>query len=54
MSIDLRKLYTKCGLNTVKTKKLLTYHYGCCSNLVTIATRYVADAYHPKKASYQI
>ena len=25
-----------------KTKELLTYHYGCHSNLVTIATRYVA------------
>ena len=24
------------------------------SNLVTIATRYVADAYHPNKVSYQI
>ena len=33
----------------LKTKELLTYHYGCHSNLVTIATRYVADAYHPKK-----
>ena len=28
----------------LKTNKLLTYHYGCHSNLVTIATRYVADA----------
>ena len=33
----------------LKTKELLTYHFGCHSNLVTIATRYVADAYHPKK-----
>ena len=33
----------------LKTNKLLTYHYGFHSNLVTIATRYVADAYHPKK-----
>ena len=38
----------------LKTNKLLTYHYGSHSNLVTIATRYVADAYHPKKVSYQI
>ena len=38
----------------LKTKELLTYHYGCHSNLVTIATRYVADAYHPKKGPYQI
>ena len=28
----------------LKTKELLTYHYGCQSNLVTIATRYAADA----------
>ena len=32
----------------LKTKELLTYHYGCHSNLVTIATMYVADACHPK------
>ena len=28
-----------------KTKELLAYHCGCYGNLVTIATRYVADAY---------
>ena len=38
----------------LKTKELLTYHYGCHSNLVTIAARYMADTYHPKKGSYQI
>ena len=38
----------------LKTNKLLSYHYGYHSNLVTIAARYVADAYHPKKGSYQI
>ena len=38
----------------LKTKELLTYHYGCHSNLVTITTRYVADSYHTKKGSYQI
>ena len=32
-----------------KRKELLIYHFGCHSNLVTIATRYVADTYHPKK-----
>ena len=37
-----------------KKKELLIYHFGCYSNLVTIATKYVADAIHPKKASYQI
>ena len=43
---------TRCGLNM--KKELLTYHFGCHSNLVTIAMRYMADAYHPKKASCQI
>ena len=38
----------------IKTKELLTYHCGCHGNLVTIAMRFVADAYHPKKDSYQI
>ena len=38
----------------LKTYKLLRYHCGCHGKLVIIATRYVADAYHPKKASYQI
>ena len=38
----------------LKKKELLTYHYGCHSNLVTIARRYVADAYYPKKGPYQI
>ena len=37
-----------------ETTQVINYHYGCHSNLVTIATRYVADAYHPKKGSYQI
>ena len=32
-----------------KTKELLTYYYGCHSNLATIATRYVADAYILRK-----
>ena len=33
-----------------KTNELLTYYCGCHGNLVTIAMRYVADAYCP----YQI
>ena len=36
----------------IKTKELFTYHYGYHSNLVTMATMYVADAYHPKKGPY--
>ena len=54
MFIIIRKFYNICGLNTVQEKELLIYHFGCYSNLVTIATKYVADAIHPKKASYQI
>ena len=38
----------------LKTNELLTYHYGCHSNLVTIATKYVAGAYHSKQGPYQI
>ena len=38
----------------LKTRELLTYHCGCHSNLVIIATRYEADVYHPKKGPYQI
>ena len=38
----------------LKTKELLMYHCGCYGNLVTIATLYVADAYHPKEPLYQI
>ena len=33
----------------LKTKKLLTYICGYHGNLVTITTKYVADAYCPKK-----
>ena len=32
----------------------MTYYYGCHGNLVTIAMRYVADAYCPKDPPYQI
>ena len=32
-----------------KTKELLTYHCSCHGNLVTIATRYMADVYSPKE-----
>ena len=30
------------------------YHCGCHGNLVTVAMRYVADAYRPKEPPYQI
>ena len=38
----------------LKTKELLRFHFGCHSNQVTIATRYLADAHDPKVAPYQI
>ena len=38
----------------LKTKELLTYHCGCHGILVTIATRYVADANRLIKPSYQM
>ena len=38
----------------LKADKLLRYYCGCHGKLVTIAMRYVADAYHPKKGPYQI
>ena len=37
-----------------KTMELLTYHCGCLGKLVTMAMRYVADAYCPKEPPYQI
>ena len=54
MPIVPRNLHTKYGLNTTKTKELVTYYSGCHDNLVTMATRYVADAYCPKEPPYQI
>ena len=54
MFIIIRKLYMICGLNTVQEKELLIYHFGCYSNLVTIARKYVTNVYCPKKGSYQI
>ena len=37
-----------------KTKELVTFYCGCNGNLVTIATRFVADACCPKEPPYQI
>ena len=54
MSGALRKLILNVDSIWLKAKESLTFHNGCHSNLVTIAMRYVADAYHPKKGSYQI
>ena len=38
----------------LKTNELLINQCGCHGNLVTLATRYVADAYCPKEAPCQI
>ena len=38
----------------LKTKELLTHHCSCQGNLVTIATKYVADVCCPKDPPYQI
>ena len=45
---------TKCGLNIIEAKELLTYHCDCHGNLITIATGNMADAYHQKESPYQI
>ena len=54
MPIIPRKLHTKHELNSTQDKGVIDYHCDCHGNLVTIAMRYVADANHPKKSSYQI
>ena len=51
MPIVPKKLHAKYEL---KTKELVTCYCGCHGNLVTIAMRYVADAYCPKEPPYQI
>ena len=37
----------------LKTKELFRFHFGCHDNQVTIAMRYVADAYLAKEPPYQ-
>ena len=44
----------KMGSIALKTNELLTYHCGCHGNLVTIATRYMADACCLEEAPCQI
>ena len=38
----------------LKTNELLMFYFGCYGNLVTIAMRYMADAYCPNESPYQI
>ena len=54
MPVTLRKLRTKYDLNRTQDKRVIYITLWCHGNQVTIATRYVADACHTKKASYQI
>ena len=37
-----------------KTKELMKFHFGCHGNPVTIAMRYVADAYSPNENLIQL
>ena len=53
MPVIPRKLHTKYEVNRTQEKELFRY-YGCHGNLVTVAMRYMVNAYHTKKASYQI
>ena len=38
----------------LKINELLMFYSGCHGNLVTIAMRYMADAYCPNEPPYQI
>ena len=38
----------------LKTKELFRFPSGCHGSSVTIAMRYMADAYHAKEPSYQV
>ena len=54
MPIIPKKHHAKYRSIQLKTKEVFTYLYGYHGNLVTLATRYVADAYFPKEALCQI
>ena len=54
MSVVLRKLYIKCELNMAQDKAVIYVSLWLPLNLVIIATRYVADAYHYKDTPCQI
>ena len=48
MPIVPKNLHAKFGLNMTYDKRVMTCYSGCHGKLVTIATRYVTDAYHPQ------
>ena len=54
MPIVPMNLHTNMDSIRLKTKELYGYYYGCHGNLVTMATRYVADDYCLKEPPYQI
>ena len=54
MPIVPKNPHTKYGHSMTEDKELLMHHCGCYGNLVSIAMRYVADAYRPKEPPYQI
>ena len=54
MLITPRNLHPNINLNGLETKELLTFHPGCYGNWVTIAMRYVADAYRSKEPQCQV
>ena len=51
MSIIPRKHHAKYKSIQLKTNELLTYIYSYHGNLVTIAARYVADAYRSQRST---
>ena len=52
MSIVPKNLHAKFGLNMTYDERVMTYYCGFHGKSVTIATRYVADAYRPIKPPY--
>ena len=54
MFIVIRKLYTKCKLNTTKDKAVIDLLLWLLCNLNTIKVRKVVDAYYPKEPPCQI
>ena len=49
MPIILRKLHTKYDLNRTQDRRVIYIKPWLHGNLVTIATRYVDDAYRPEE-----
>ena len=54
MPIIPRKCHTKYDFDKTYTKGVIKVSFGCHGNWVTIAMRYVANAYCLKERPYQI